>query len=240
MRRVRGPAHLRDPDLPPAAVGPFRQVRNLPQVADELLVVQMAAVGVNREDVERSAQFHRLADEAAVDARRRTAQHLGLRIALLDGCIGPFEHFRVHLARSLPEEDIRLVPDLPIVDVVAVVFHDRGDVAAVVVDPFRRVGLRPAGPEGEYSVDGDAVVFGGRNHLVVKGPVEFSLGRLDAVPAEILARPLHPGRGSHLGRALHLAQTRRPVAVAIEVQPHAEGRRRIRTPPPSRPVRWGP
>ena len=83
MGRVRGPTHFGDPHRPQRPLREFRHFGCLSQIGDELPVVQLATVRMDREDVERCTEFHRATDERQIDAGGGTAQHVGLRIRLL-------------------------------------------------------------------------------------------------------------------------------------------------------------
>ena len=161
-------------------------------------------------------------DESVVDPGRGEAQHLGLGVDLLDRRVALREQRRVEFLGTLPEEDVRLVPDFPLVDVALVMLDELSQEGHVIVDAFDGVRPGPGRPVADDGVDGDAVPFGTGQQVVVEGPIEAASPGLDARPGEILAGPFDSGVACHVCGAFHL----RARAITSQVDAHAERRLR--------------
>jgi len=87
VRRVGGPAHLRQPDRPAPAIRELDLVRHGLELGDKGLIVKLAAVRVNGENVKRRLQLQHPINVFCVNAGCGKAKHLSLRVQLLDGGI---------------------------------------------------------------------------------------------------------------------------------------------------------
>src|SRR5262245_29322859 len=123
----------------------------------------------------------------------------------------------VELARAGPEEDVRLVPDLPVMDAVFVVPYHLPRPSAILFNSFVGVGLRPAGPVAEQPVDADSVTCRHVQKPVIIGEIELPLARLEDTPLHLLARPLDARPLGEGGDAVHVLACLRAVP-AVEVQ----------------------
>ena len=74
------PAHFGDPYGAHCGVCRFGRLGRLLQIGNEAAVDELLAVRMDRENVERRAQFDRAPDEGQIDAGRGTTQHLCLRV----------------------------------------------------------------------------------------------------------------------------------------------------------------
>ena len=210
VERPRGRAGLGVPDRHrrgPPPRGP------LLDAAVALRVEQIVAVVGEDVGVGQPARGKHVVDplhRARVGARR---ERLRVRIGGVDGAAGDSGHLGVLLRRALPEPVVvGFVPDLPIADVVLVVFDDGADVSGELVEVSRRlamdavagdVGARRTGPSRHPKKLAQELhaVLARQTHLVVE-PDEAALLGLGGVPVgEVLAivdpRPLHSHRVRH-------------------------------------------
>ena len=169
------------------------EIAHLAQIADERLLLQAGAVGVNGQLVEPAAQLHRLADEIPVHPRRRTPQNDRVGILRLDRRVCFAQQSGIHFLGTGPEADIRLVVHFPVSNPPLVMPHHFPSEPAVILNAFVRVGFRPARPVGQQAVNTDSMLAGGVDHLIIERPIEFASSRLQAAPVEFLARPLDAG-----------------------------------------------
>ena len=223
VRRVGGPAELRDPDR-------LLRVAVLRHDVAQLVDLRVHApfrgrgvrVGVDAEDVEvlRAAELVDLLDEAERHAGRAAEGDAHARLDGLHGLVGRLEDGEVvRGVRILPEAgDVLLVPDLDHRHLHAEMGDRRADVVAEVVQV--RVGrIRPLGDAVEDRQHGDAA-----RGRVVHGLVELrevpraALRALALVPVEVAAYVAEAGERHHVVRL-----DARAELVARHVRAHAVG-----------------